>query len=298
MQPPVGAPGRTRFLAGQREVADMHRLRRIGQIPNLRHAQDFPAGQSRVDVGDAGIALPRLAMGGAQVADDIAHLDRLLGDGDVPHLVRPAAVGAHHVELRRVALGQILARAHLHHLRPGALAALDRLEGCRGNVMDNFRLPRVGDVHDHGAVALFLAGKRVDGAPAVRPDVGEPARALFHDDHLERAAPLEIAVPHQPHVPALGAVPFLRMRNRSAQYKRNRQYRAGQSHIRLPKNSGARRPRRSTLHPSLITNFLLEVSDRARSAGQLENVHAQNRGRPPRRCWTGSRSCTARLAAS
>ena len=51
-------PGRSGLLPRQAEVANEHRMGRIAEIIDLRHAANAPAGHAGDKVGDAGVAFP------------------------------------------------------------------------------------------------------------------------------------------------------------------------------------------------------------------------------------------------
>ena len=50
--------GRAGLLAGQAEVADVHRLGRIAEIVDLRHAAGAPVRHAGNEIGNAGVAFP------------------------------------------------------------------------------------------------------------------------------------------------------------------------------------------------------------------------------------------------
>ncbi len=84
--------GGARLLAGQAELADLHRMGRIAQIVDHGHAVDPPAMDARHQIGDAGVALPPVLMGAVQ-PHDLAQLDRPGRLADVPHLMAGIAEG-------------------------------------------------------------------------------------------------------------------------------------------------------------------------------------------------------------
>ena len=193
--------GRARLLAGQAEVANLHRMGRIAEIVNLGHPLDAPARHRRDQVADAGVAFPPGLVRVLVVAADLRQERRLGRIGDVPDLVTLGAEGAQHVELAAVGFRQARARAHPHHLGAAAFGAA---LGAR-NVLEIFRMRRIGHVDDRGAVELGLPGQRVDrlgdvGGAAVMADIGEIAVALMHDGRLIGAARLQVVVADQAHV--------------------------------------------------------------------------------------------------
>ncbi len=192
--------GRARLLPGQAEVADLHRMRRIAQVVDLRHAVGAPARRARHQIGDAGVAFPPALMRALEAGD--AREERGLGRiGHVPDFVRAVAEGAQQIEFALVGFGQRAAGADAHHLRAAGFV----FAGLAGNVMQIFRLRRVGDVEDRGAVVLGLAGQRIDrlahvGRAAMVADIGDVALALMEDRRLIGAAVLQVAIADQPHV--------------------------------------------------------------------------------------------------
>ena len=102
----TGAAG-ARLLADQTEVADEHRLGRVRQVVDLRHAVGAPLRVARHQVGDAGVALPEVLVRALEALDDGRQQRRLGRVGHVPDFVRLVAEHAQHVELALVALGQV-----------------------------------------------------------------------------------------------------------------------------------------------------------------------------------------------
>ena len=139
-----------------------------------------------------------------------------------------------------VALRQRLAVADARHLRAAVLvvALLAR------DVREVFRLRRIGDVDDRGAVELGLAGQRIDRLrhlrrAAVVADIGDVAVALLVDGRLIGAARLQVVVADQAHVLRLGRIAdllLLRQRRR----RRDQQQR---NHARCPDHSSSSSPR-------------------------------------------------------
>ncbi len=103
------------------------------------------------------VAFPPVLVGVLQPAEPCDQ-HRIGGIGDVPDLMRLAAEGAQHVDRIAIALRQVLAVADPHHLGAAGFifACLPR------NVMQIFRMRRIGHVDDRGAVRLGLAGQRID----------------------------------------------------------------------------------------------------------------------------------------
>ena len=192
--------GRARLLAGQAEVADLHRMGGIAEIVDLGHAPGAPVGRAGDEVGDAGVALPPVLVGVLQPVQP-GDQDRVGRIGDVPDLMRLAAEGAQHVDGGAIGAGQGAAVAHPHHLRAACLV------GARGarQMAQILRIGGIGDVDDRRAVGLGLSGHRIDrcrnvvGA-AVMADIGDPAVALAVDRRLIGAARLQVAPAGQPHV--------------------------------------------------------------------------------------------------
>ena len=141
---------------------------------------------------------------------------RILRIGDVPDLVRLAAERAQQIDRVRVALGQRAAVARAHHLAAARLAEAFHA----GEMLEVFRLCRVGDVDDRGAVEFRLARHRVVRLghrlrAAVMPHIGDVAVALAVDHRLIGAARLQVVVSDQPHVLRLGRIAHLgRLRQR------------------------------------------------------------------------------------
>ena len=83
-----------------------------------------------------------------------------------------AAVGPQEVPLAGFSLREIGPGAHLHHLRPAGFT------GGR-DVMQVFRMGRIGDVDDGHAVLLCLAGQRIRLLATVVPDIEDAPIALL-----------------------------------------------------------------------------------------------------------------------
>jgi hypothetical protein len=88
--------------------------------------------------------------------------------------ISSASCRAEQVDLALVGVRQGAAVAHARHLR----AALFAGAGRAGNVMQVFRLRRIGHIDDGGAVEFLLPPLRVNGLAAMMADVGDPAFAL------------------------------------------------------------------------------------------------------------------------
>jgi hypothetical protein len=142
--------GRARLLADQAEVADVHRLGRIGEVVDLGHALGAPVLGAADQKGDAGVAFPPVLVGVAQAleAGQQLGIGRI---GDVPDLMRLAAEGAQHVDRALVALGQ---RAPSHSRT--ICAPPSSYLPARRDVAQVFRVRGIGDVDDRGAVGLGL----------------------------------------------------------------------------------------------------------------------------------------------
>ena len=193
------------LLAGQAEVADLLRMRGIGEVVDLRHAPHPPVGRARDEVGDAGVAFPPVLVRVLQPVEP-RHQHGVRGIGGVPDLVRLATEGAEHVDgilvgASRSSGRQALAVAHAHHLRAAAFV----LAGLSRDVTKVFGLRGIGNIDERRAVVLGLAGQRIDGSghvvgAAVMADVGDPAIALAMDRGLVRRARLQVVAADQFHV--------------------------------------------------------------------------------------------------
>src|SRR6266480_4695668 len=166
--------GGSRLLSGQAEIADEHRFRRVGQVVHLGHAPHAPAFDSGDEVGDAGVALPPVLVSALQALDDRGEQPRLPRIGHVPDLVRGIAEGAEQVHLALVALGEVRAVAHAHHLRPARF----RQSGLAGNVSEVAGFLRIGHIDDRRAVVFLFSRERVEDVVAVVADIGDPAVPL------------------------------------------------------------------------------------------------------------------------
>ena len=113
--------GGTGFLADQPEVANMDRLRWIAEVEDLGHAPNPPAGGAGYEVSNTGVAFPPALVRVPQSFDHLGHQRGLGRIGHVPHFMRLAAEHAQHIGLARIPLGQRLAVADAHHLRPTLL---------------------------------------------------------------------------------------------------------------------------------------------------------------------------------
>lgn len=195
VQPRVHRPGRAGLLAGEAEIADEPRPRRIRQVEDLGHPVRPPARHARDQVGDARIAFPPVLVRAGKMRGD-RHDERRSGRvRHVPDLVCRVAAGAEQVDLALVGPWKLRAVAHAHHLRPGAGLARDMRQELRG--------ARVGDLDDGSAVVLLASGQRIGRAPGVVPDVGDPPLALLLDDRLVGAASVQAVGADELHVAAI-----------------------------------------------------------------------------------------------
>src|SRR5207237_7829240 len=78
---------RARLLPGQAERANEHRLGRIAEVVDQRHAGRAPARRTRDEIRDAAVALPPVLVRAAQSAHDDGDSARLRRVGDVPDLL-------------------------------------------------------------------------------------------------------------------------------------------------------------------------------------------------------------------
>ena len=192
--------GGARLLAGQSEVADLHRFGRITEVIDHGHATGAPARHAGDQVGDSGIAFPPVLVGVTQ-ALDAREQGGIGGIGHVPDFVRPSAEDPQHVELGGIAFRQALAVADAHHLRTAVFVVPFQA----GDVLEIFRISGIGDVENRRAVEFRLAGQLVHGLgdvgyAAVMTDIGDVALPLLLNRRLIGAALLEIIVSDQPHV--------------------------------------------------------------------------------------------------
>ncbi len=194
--------GRARLLAGQPEVADEARLRRIAEVVDGRHPVGAPAARRAVgdEVGDAAVALPPVLVRALEPVEHRGEQRGLRRIGHVPDLVRQVAERAQEIGLLARPARQRLAVADARHRR----AARFRLARRAGDVVQVRRLLRIRHVHDGGAVLLHLAGEGVHPQAAVMADVGDEPAALRVDDGLVRGARLQIVGADQAHVVLLG----------------------------------------------------------------------------------------------
>src|SRR6185369_1758119 len=138
-----------------------------------------PAFDAGDEIGDAGVALPEAFVRVLQAPAWLGDQHRLRRIGDVPDLVAGAAERAQQIDRVAVAFRQGAAVADAGHLR----AAGFEIALLTGDVEQVFRLRRVGDVDDRGAVELGLAGERIERLRHLRratvvADVGNEAVAL------------------------------------------------------------------------------------------------------------------------
>src|SRR5262249_27183824 len=115
--------GRARLMAGQPEVADLHRLCGIAQIVHLEHAVAAPARDAGNQEADAGVALPPALVCVLVVAADTGHEPGVGGIGDVPDFMRQTAERTQQIDRVRVSPGQAPAVAYARHLRTAGLGA-------------------------------------------------------------------------------------------------------------------------------------------------------------------------------
>src|SRR5260370_5746543 len=80
-----------------------------------------PAFDARDEKRDARVALPPALVRALELGDDGAEESGPRRGGDVPDLMRRVAVVAQQIDLALVALGQLGAATHAHHLRPSRL---------------------------------------------------------------------------------------------------------------------------------------------------------------------------------
>ena len=154
-------------------------------------------------------------MGPLQALDDRGEQGRTGRIAHVPDLVRGVAESAKQVNLALVALGQLAAVAHAHHLR----SARFRHSGLSGNVGEVAGFSRIGHIDDGRSVVFLLACERVEEVVAVVADIGDPTAPLLVDNGLIRAASLEIVVADKLHVALLGLVLRQGRREQDSEYR-------------------------------------------------------------------------------
>ena len=89
--------GRARLLAGQAEIADLHRMGGIAEVVDLGHAPGAPVRRAGDQEGDAGVAFPPVLVGVLEAAEPRDQY-RIGGIGDVPDFMGLAAEGAQHID--------------------------------------------------------------------------------------------------------------------------------------------------------------------------------------------------------
>jgi len=110
-------PARTGLLAGQAEVANFDRVRRIAHVIDFRHAIDAPARHTRDEVGDPAVAFPKAFMGIVELAVTLPNQRWFGGIRDVVDLMAFAAEYAEQIGLVGVAFGQRAAVARVSSVR-------------------------------------------------------------------------------------------------------------------------------------------------------------------------------------
>ena len=188
---------RVGLLARQAEVADEHRLRRIGQVVDLQHADGVPGGITADQVSDSGVAFPPVLVRVAKPAHHDGQTAWLCRIGDVPGFVCGRAEAAQQVHLASVCARVIAAVTDAHHLRAPRFAPTSRVARNMGQVP---WLLRIGDVDNRRPVRFLLAGQGIELGASMVADVGDPAFALFLDNGLIGASGLKIVVADQVHV--------------------------------------------------------------------------------------------------
>src|SRR5262245_14436790 len=185
-------------MTGQAEVADLHRLCGIAEIVDLEHAVAAPARYTGDQKADAAVALPPALVRVLVVAADAGDELGVSGLGYVPDFMRQPAERTQQIDRVRIRPGQALAVANARHLRAAGLRAA---VGTR-NMRKIFRLRRIGDVDDRGAVELRLSVDPIDRlghvARAVMAYIGDVAIPLLVNGRLVGAACLQIIEADEP----------------------------------------------------------------------------------------------------
>ena len=195
---------RARLLADEAEVADEHRLRRVGEVEHLRHAARAPVRRRprrgrrcRCRTPTSSCACPsacrrrrRWREGFSGAVTSHTSCARL-----------PKVRSRYTLDLS--AFGQVGAVADAHHLRAAGFALRPARPECargsaglRGSVTSTIEVP----------LSSVAAGQRVHGLAAVVADVCDPAPALLWIDRLVGAARLQRLVAEQRHVRSARAV--------------------------------------------------------------------------------------------
>ena len=194
--------GRAGFLAGQAEIADLYRMRRIAEIVDFGHAAHAPVRHARDQIGDAGIAFPPALVRVVERPRRCATTARDWRDrstfqiswpccrtraADRPRWDRPWAKSCR----RRPAPS---ARRPPRRCLPvpGICA---RYFGCAGSVTSTIEVPLGSSLPVSG-----LNGFGISGGAAMMADIGDPAVALMMDGRLIGAACLQVVVADEPHI--------------------------------------------------------------------------------------------------
>ena len=177
----------------------------------------------------------------AQAPARLGHEHGLCRIGDIPDFVAGAAERAQQIHRVRIALGQRFAVADARHLRAAALAE----SFLAGKVREIFRLRRIGDVDDRGAVELRLSAHRVHrprhvGRSAMVADIGDIAVALLVDGRLVGAARLQVVHADEAHVPGLGRIADLGRLSQRGRNQQDRSKQRGRKRERTPAVSDTR----------------------------------------------------------
>ena len=189
------------LLPGQAERADKHRLRRVREIVNKRHAVASPLRLARNQIRNTGIAFPPVLVRAFESPHNNREQLRMRRVGGIPDFVCQAAEHAQHVKLAFDALRQFISATDSHHLR----AALLGFAGFARYVGEILRMLWIGHVEERGAVVLHFAVKGVELIVAVMANVCDPAIALLLDNGLIGGARLQVVVADERHVAALRA---------------------------------------------------------------------------------------------
>src|SRR5207253_9245044 len=178
-------------LVGQPKSAEEHRLRRVRKVVHMRYARGAVCIVAARDVRDAARAFPLVLMRAPELPE-LRHKLRSLGRAHVPDLLPRIAEGTQQIGLAAIAPGQLRAGADARHLRAAGFTSGFLAPALARDVRKQLRRARIRHIEDRRAVLLELAVERVDGAPAMRADIGDPAIALALDGRLIRATGREI----------------------------------------------------------------------------------------------------------